>query len=186
MKESSDLIIKQTQYWIHNFVLKLKLCPFAKRELMNNTVRYQLCTSSKIKDAFKALESELQLLDKNPAIETTFLIFPMQFQDFFDYLDFVADCEDYLEQEGYEARYQLASFHPAYCFADTHFDEVSNYSNRSPYPMLHLLREKTVEQAVKQFGDTEKIPIHNIAILQKLGIEEVKRIIEYPQEKDLE
>jgi len=119
---------------------------------------------------------EIDALNVNSSIETTLLVFPSFLSDFFDYLDFVDLAEKILHHNGYEGIYQLATFHPNYCFADENPDDVTHHTNRSPFPMLHLLREEHIEKAIEYYGDTEKIPENNMACLRQLGLENVKKI----------
>ncbi|WP_019216644.1 DUF1415 domain-containing protein [Legionella tunisiensis] len=158
MLESNELIIQQTQNWIRSFIIKFNVCPFAKREINRGTVRFQVSLTTKEDTALAELMSEIDILDKQREIETTLVIFPRSFKDFFHYLDFVDLAEKFLVENGYESIYQIATFHPNYCFADVDFNDVSNYTNRSPYPMLHLLREESVEKAIDYYGDTSTIP----------------------------
>lgn len=174
---SDEFIIQHTQNWIRSFIIQFKICPFAKREVEQGSLRIQVSPAKKIKQALEEFMEEIHLLDKNRGIETILLVFPALFSDFYDYLDFVDLAEALLLKQGYEGIYQLASFHPDYCFSDVDYDEVSNYTNRSPYPMLHLLREESIEKAIDFYGDTEKIPENNIATMHKLGEEEVKKIL---------
>ena len=108
--------------------------------------------------------------------ETTLLIFPNLFADFFDYLDYVELAENLLEMEFYEGVYQLATFHPEYIFADAASDDVSNYTNRSPYPMIHILRESSLDNAIAFYGNTEDIPEKNIQLMRQLGLEKIKQL----------
>ena len=169
--------VQQTTHWIESFVIKLNLCPFAKREMDKGSVRIQASTAQKTKQALLELSDEFARLDSTTAIETTFLIFPSFLNDFFDYLDFVDEAESILFTAGYEGVYQLATFHPLYCFTDVEMDDVTNYTNRSPYPMLHILREDSLDKAIEYYGDTDEIPENNQRCLRNLGLDEVKKII---------
>ncbi|WP_028388825.1 DUF1415 domain-containing protein [Legionella fairfieldensis] len=177
MTAAKELIIQHTQNWIRSFIIPLTICPFAKREIERGTLRIEVSSTKQIHVALEELITEMGVLDETPAIETTLLIFPFLFKDFFHYLDFVDLAEALLIKQGYEGIYQLATFHPDYCFADVEFDDASNYTNRSPYPMLHLLPETSVEKAIAYYGDTESIPENNIRTLRKLGLEQIKKII---------
>lgn len=177
MTISTDTIIQQTNNWIQSFVIELQLCPFARREMEKKSIRFQVSQAIDIEAAFMAVVNEIDLLNTHPAIETTCLMFANFVQDFFDYLDFVDMIEAWLSEEKEPDTYQIATFHPDYCFADTAFDDVSNYTNRSPWPMLHILRQDSVEQAIAAYGDTEEIPAKNIRRLKDMGIEAVKKII---------
>lgn len=177
MSQSDKFIIQHTQNWIHSFIIKLNICPFAKREINRGAVKFQVSHAKKIELALEEFMVEIHSLDNQPSVETTFLIFPSLFRDFFHYLDFVDLAEALMYEQGYEGIYQLATFHPDYCFAEVEFEDVSNYTNRSPYPMIHLLREDSVEKALAFYGDTEKIPTINIESMRQLGLEEIQKII---------
>lgn len=173
MIKSSQSCIEQTKHWIESFVISLNLCPFAKYVMDKNTVRFQVSTAMSGEQALQDLKAEIEHLNTNEATETSFLLFPHFLSNFFDYLDFVTLAEStYLKR--YEGIYQIATFHPDYCFADTKTDDVTNYTNRSPYPMLHLLREKHLDQAIAYYGDTESIIENNQRCLRELGLEKVK------------
>ncbi|MDP1602171.1 MAG: DUF1415 domain-containing protein [Legionella sp.] len=170
-------IVQQTRQWVESFIIALNLCPFAKREMDKEAVRIQVSDNVTIENALTDLMDEIELLDTSPLIETTLLVFPAFLQDFFDYLDFVYLAESLLEQSGYEGVYQIATFHPDYCFADAEPDDVTNYTNRSPFPMVHILREESVEKAISFYGNTEEIPEKNKVCLQTLGLAEIQKIL---------
>ena len=176
MIESEPDCVQQTVKWVREFVIKLNLCPFAKREMDKGSVRVQASQALTVDDAMIDLMTEIELLGLNSDIETTLLVFPSCLTVFFDYLDFVDHAESILRANGQEGIYQLATFHPDYCFADGSADYVTNYTNRSPYPMVHLLREEHIDQAIAYYGDTEQIPENNMTCLRKLGLEAVNKI----------
>ncbi len=175
--DSESLVAEQTLNWVKSFVIEHNLCPFAKGAVAKNALRIKVTTTKKMAVALEELMAEIVLLDKTPIIETTLLVFENSFRDFFAYLDFIDLAERLMEEQGYQGIYQLATFHPDYYFADTDPDDVSNFTNRSPYPMLHLLKEESLEKAIAAYGDTNKIPERNIACMQKLGIEKIKRLL---------
>ncbi|MBA2711832.1 MAG: DUF1415 domain-containing protein [Tatlockia sp.] len=177
MTQADDYYIEHTKNWIRSFIIELNICPFAKREVEGNTLKMQVSKAIKIEQALEELIFEMTLLDTQPAIETTILIFPFQFKDFYDYLDFVDLADLLLFEQGFEGVYQLATFHPDYCFAEVNEDATSNYTNRSPYPMIHILREASVEKAISFYGDTDKIPEANIKTMHELGLEKIKAIL---------
>lgn len=177
MSLSSSLIIQQTKTWINRFVVNLNLCPFAKREMIRNTVRFQVSDAQAIHACLDDVLQECELLSQEECIETSFLIFPTQFVAFFDYLDFVDLATHFLKQHDYEGVFQLASFHPNYYFANSSPKDVTNYTNRSPYPMLHFLRETSLEKAIARFGDTEKIISQNLNQLRQLGQEGIDKLL---------
>lgn len=169
MQESNA--IKQTQQWIESVVVALNFCPFAKRELRRNAVRFELYESGDTQATLEQLIAECEYLDTHPDTETTLLILPNGYEDFLDYLQLTELAEDLLAEQGYEGIYQVASFHPDYCFADADNDDAANYTNRSPYPMLHLLREASLEIAIDQYPDIDSIPDNNMQKARNLGVE---------------
>lgn len=173
---SSEQVIAQTKKWILDVVIGCNLCPFAAREFKRSTIHYQIESSSRPESCLRAFLLECQRLDENPAIETTLLIFPGACQQFDDYLDLVAMAEELLETEGYEGVYQVASFHPDYCFADAAAEDPANYTNRSVYPMLHLLREERLENALANWPDPESIAERNVAFTRKKGLAYMKML----------
>jgi hypothetical protein len=137
-------------------------------------VRFSMtCAAGEI-DLLRALEVELELLSSDSSVETTLLIHPYVLQDFFNFNQFLDDCDRLLLQLDLEGVYQIASFHPQYQFADTEPEDVENYTNRSPYPMLHILREDSVERAVAGHPDIDRVPAQNSATLSKLGKERLQ------------
>lgn len=168
----TNFIIQETQDWLESFIVKLNICPFAKREIERRSVKIHVAEAKKLKQAREELLNEFMFLDTHPETETTLLIFPSMFGDFFSYLNFVDVAELLITEHNYEGIYQLATFHPQYCFSDTDFDDISNKTNRSPYPMLHLLREASVEKAIAFYGDTTQIPMNNHATLLKYSKKE--------------
>ncbi len=168
--------IVETQAWIKSFVIGLNLCPFAKHPFQQDSIRYVLCEVQTQEALLQKLYEELLLLQKTPhsETETTVLIHPNVLQDFNDYNEFLAIAEALLEDLELEGIIQIASFHPDYQFADAATDAVENYTNRAPYPMLHLLREASVTQAIEHYPDVDSIPEQNIANLRRLGISTIK------------
>jgi hypothetical protein len=162
--------IEKSQQWIETIVIGLNFCPFAKRELRKNAVRFVLSDNTDQYAAMIQLIDECKYLDQHPEIETTLLILPNGFTDFHAYLDLHALAEDVLVEHAYEGIYQVASFHPDYCFADTDIDDAANYTNRSPFPMLHLLREASLDRAIDNYPDVQAIPTHNIEKARDLGL----------------
>jgi uncharacterized protein len=162
-------IIEQTKNWIQKVVIGLNFCPFANREFKNDTIHYQVEFSNKRTDAREALLKELKRLDRDKSIATTLLIFPNAFAEFDVYLQLVSMAEKLLQQKGYEGIYQLATFHPLYQFENSAPDDPANYTNRSIYPMLHLLREDQIRKAVQYYGNAEEIPERNIQFAREKG-----------------
>ncbi len=168
--------IAQTKAWIEHFVIALNLCPFAKHPFQKDNIRYIVCKSPQLEDLAQMLYQELQLLHATPAkeVETSLIIHPNVLQNFEDYNQFLAVAEALLDDLALEGIIQIASFHPHYQFADARPDAAENYSNRSPFPMLHLLREDSVTQAVEHYPNIDAIPEKNIANLRALGISEIQ------------
>ena len=166
---SIDTTVNITRRWINSFIVDLNLCPFARREVMRNSMRFTVFEDSDPENILHALSEEITLLHNSPEIETSFLILPAGMPDFRDFNDFIYAAESLTEALGWEGRYQLVGFHPQYQFANTEPDDAENYTNRSPFPMLHILRESSVSDAVATTHDTALIPQRNIATLGDLG-----------------
>ncbi len=169
---TTDPVIALTQQWLERAVIGLNLCPFAKAEHVHGRIRYSVSEATQPTDLLLALENEItSLLAQDPAkTETTLLIAPHMLADFLDYNDFLDEADAVLEHADPDAQLQIASFHPHYQFAGSQSDDIENFTNRSPYPMLHLLREDSVERAVESFPDAALIYERNIATLRKLGL----------------
>ncbi|MES2777659.1 MAG: DUF1415 domain-containing protein [Bacteroidota bacterium] len=163
-------IIQHTINWIQSVVIGCNFCPFAAKALLKKTVRYTVLPSANTKAVLEKLMQEIYHLDEGEDIETTFIILPDNFGDFSAYLDLVEVAEKLIEKEDYEGVYQLASFHPQYCFAGESPEDAANYTNRSPYPMLHILREDSITNALENFPDPESIPEKNIAFARNKGL----------------
>ena len=175
---SDKSAIAQTQCWLKTVIVEHDFCPFAKRELERGSIRYSVDHSNDLASALQVVIDECVYLDNNEATETTLLIFTQAFNRFDGYLELVELAQALLTDQGYAGTYQLASFHPDYCFADAEQDDAANYTNRSPYPMLHLIREVSMEQALKHHPDPEAIPERNIEYARELGQEEMQRQLE--------
>ena len=174
-----ERIIAQTRRWIERVVVELNLCPFARRELERDGLRFAVVHVEGEDELLQALERELRHLVHEPTIETTLLIHPAALLDFRDYNQFLDRCDQQLRELDLEGVLQIASFHPQYQFAGTQPDAAENYSNRSPYPMLHLLREESLSRAVDAHPNAEAIPAQNIATLERLGARELQRLWEH-------
>lgn len=168
-----DAIIAATQKWLEKAVIGLNLCPFAKAVHIKNQIRYVVCDASTPEALLEVLMDELQLLsDTDPAkVDTTLIMHPNVLQDFEDYNEFLDVADAALEDMQLDGELQVASFHPDYQFADTDKNDIGNYTNRSPYPTLHLLREDSIDRAVEAFPEAEAIFDKNIETLEKLGHE---------------
>jgi uncharacterized protein len=173
----ADAISACVRRWVETVVVDLNLCPFAGRELRRQRIRFVVTPATTQAQLLASLQTELQRLDTHPAIETTLLIHPRVLQDFDDYNQFLETADALLAATGLTGIYQLASFHPHYRFAETAAHDVENYTNRSPYPMLHLLRELSLERSIASYPDPEQIPLRNIALMKRLGIARLKQLL---------
>ncbi len=163
-------IIDHTIKWIKNIVIDLNFCPFAAKALLKKSVRYMVLNEATTKKCLEALAIELKLLDDNSDYETTFIILPNNFKTFDSYLGLIEKAEKFISENNYDGVYQLASFHPNYCFAGSTNTDAANYTNRSPYSMLHILREESLTKVLKSFPHPEKIPEQNIDFTRKKGL----------------
>jgi uncharacterized protein len=162
--------IEQTKKWIKGVVIGCNFCPFAAKEFKQNTIRYQVEQSLEMDVCLETFLNECTILDHEKNIETTLIIFQNGFKRFDLFLALVAQAEELLAIKKYEGIYQVASFHPLYCFAGAPLNDAANYTNRSIYPMLHLLREERVEQALLHYLSPEKIPENNIIFAREKGL----------------
>lgn len=158
-----------TRAWVETFVVARNVCPFAGREVARGSIRYVEVSAGGWERALHRLVAECEHLDETPAVETTLLVLSEGLEAFDDYLDFLSLAEALLEAQGYEGTYQLASFHPDYCFEGVEPADPANFTNRSPWPMLHLLREAGLERALEHYPDPEAIPERNAAAMRALG-----------------
>lgn len=167
--------IEQTKKWVETVVVGLNLCPFARRVVERERIHYVLA-----EDPLKVLEvfrQTLRLLDENETIETALIVLSNGYTDFLEYLDLVDEAEAWIEEADYEGVYQVASFHPEYQFADSDIDDPANYTNRSPYPILHLLREASVSMALEWYpGDPDQIPERNVALTREMGLAQMQAL----------
>jgi hypothetical protein len=168
--------IEETKKWLETVVIAHNICPFAKR-VFDDGIYFAIENSTDVEMCLENLLDECARLDENEAIETILLIYTKAFADFDDYLDFVEIAQRLLEVEDYEGIYQLASFHPNYCFEGSNENDAANYTNRSPYPMLHLLREESVEKALENYPNPENIPENNIKLTRELGLQKMKETL---------
>lgn len=155
--------------WLEQVVISMDLCPFAGRELIKNRVRFAVSKAVSEDQLLLDLQEELKELQGNDAIETTLLIHSDVLQDFADYNQFLDYVDALLEQMNLIGVFQIASFHPGYQFEGTSPDDPENYTNRSPYPILHILREESLERAIDEYPDVGQIPVRNVALMNSLG-----------------
>ena len=171
--------IAETRRWIERIVIGLNLCPFARRVFDGDKIRFVVSGAEDTEALTADLERELHHLAAEPieSVETTILIHPSVLQHFPDYNDFVSDAEELLESLDLAGVIQIASFHPQYRFAGTEADAVENHTNRSPHPMLHLLREASITRVAGDPAFLEGIPQRNIAVLRQLGMAKLRALL---------
>ena len=171
MPETERIAIEDTQAWLMQAVVSLNLCPFAKAVVVKDRVRYRVCTSADPSELLAMLRDELQhLASADPEqLDTTLLIAPHALPDFLDFNDFLSDCDAVLQDLALDGVLQVADFHPRYQFGGTAVDDIENFTNRSPYPTLHVLRESSIDKAVASYPDASLIFARNIEVLNMLG-----------------
>ncbi|EJN06044.1 DUF1415 domain-containing protein [Herbaspirillum sp. YR522] len=169
---SDDQIVALTHAWLEQAVIGLNLCPFAKAVHVKQQIRYRVTRATDWNTLGEHLDEELALLAQSDAanIDTTLLIVPLALAQFDEYNDFLEWADRILERAGLEGVLQIASFHPMYQFADTEPDDIENFSNRSPFPVLHLLRESSIDRAVAAYPEASAIFERNMATLRQLGL----------------
>ena len=175
---SPEQAIAATRHWVETVVVGLNLCPFAKRELVRERIRFVASEATDDDALMMSLQAELELLQANDAIETTLLIHPRVLTDFADYNQFLDVVDVLLAQMRLTGQLQVASFHPDYQFAGTDADDVENFTNRSPYPMLHLIREASLGAAIANYPDPENIPTRNIERVESLGKDAMQALLQ--------
>jgi hypothetical protein len=170
---SNEEVIGATQLWLERAVIGLNLCPFAKAVHVKKQIRYVVSSATTPEGLLKELINELEFLAETSAekVDTTLLIHPHVLTDFLDYNDFLDVADETLEELDLAGELQVASMHPHYQFENTLPDDMENYTNRSPYPTLHLLREASVDKAVAAFPEADQIFEKNIETMKKLGHE---------------
>ncbi|HEX3556452.1 MAG TPA: DUF1415 domain-containing protein [Thermoanaerobaculia bacterium] len=178
LMDTAEEIVARTRQWLERAVIGLNLCPFAKAVYVKDQIRYAVSRAETPEALLADLTAELQaLVAADPAaIDTTLLIHPQVLTDFLDYNDFLGVADAAVAELGLEGVLQIASFHPRYQFADAGPDDIESYTNRSPYPMLHLLREASVDRAVAAFPDAARIYERNMETLRRLGHEGWSRL----------
>ena len=175
--ENDEEIIHAVRQWVETFVVGMNLCPFAKRELVKKRVRFVTTAATTAEQLLQVLQTELELLNEDPSVETTLLIHPAVLQDFYDFNDFLGCADSLLVDMELEGIYQLASFHPDYQFGGTQPGDAENYTNRAPYPVLHLLREESLERVIADYPDVDDIPERNIALMNRLGQDKLEALL---------
>lgn len=168
---NSDLIISNTRRWVNEFVIRLNICPFARQVEESGRIRYAVKEGSADEQLFEDLISELNRLIESPReeIETTILICPNAHSDFLDFNDFIVASTQRLQELGFEGVIQIVGFHPKFQFSKTKLDAAENYTNRSPYPVIHILREVSITEVAGNLELMDLIPNRNTEILRQMG-----------------
>ncbi|CAB3642656.1 DUF1415 domain-containing protein [Achromobacter pestifer] len=172
-------VVAETRHWLTQAVIGLNLCPFAKAVQVKDQIRFAVSDATDAEGVLTDLQDELALLaEADPEkIDTTLLIIPDALDDFLDFNDFEELSDRLLKRMRLVGELQVATFHPQFQFADTQPDDIENYTNRSPYPILHLLREDSIDRAVESFPDASDIYEKNIETMNKLGLEGWKKLM---------
>lgn len=178
-------VISATKQWIADVIIGLNFCPFAKKEFVNNTIVYHQSTAEKLKPALHELIEQCHYLQDHDELETTLIIYEQGFKQFERYLDLVEYADELLIDSGFEGVFQLASMHPQYCFEGEDYDDASNFTNRSPFPMIHIIREASMARVLSVYNQPENIPENNIALTQLKGNEYFKSILKAIHENHL-
>ncbi|EAR56895.1 hypothetical protein SKA34_05425 [Photobacterium sp. SKA34] len=174
--------IEQTvQQWLNDVVIGLNLCPFAAKPQRNKQIKVHVSSDKTENDLLESIYVQLKELDETPPqeLETTLVVAPYLLEDFEDYNQFLDLVEGLVVQLGKSGIYQIASFHPGYCFYGTVPEDAENLTNRSPYPIFHLIREESMEKVLKHYPDPEAIPERNIDCVENLTPEQIKQLFPY-------
>jgi len=177
MTDKQKLAENSVNEWLENVVVGLNLCPFSKQPYSQNRIRIKADLCQQEEQAFESIIHEINLLDETDEkeLETTLLVFPELFDDFDHYNDFLHTANDFIKLRGWEGVYQIASFHPDYQFAGTEKADAENFTNRSPYPILHFIREASLSAAIEAYPDVDEIPERNIALMNSLSDSDLKQ-----------
>ena len=158
-----------TKAWLDEIIIGLNFCPFAKKEFVNNTIHYHLSKTEQVKTALHEFVEQCRYLQNHEELETTLIIYGDGFRSFERYLDLVDFANDLLVDSGFEGIFQLASMHPEYCFDGEEYDDASNFTNRSPYPIIHLIRETSMSRVLSVYKEPEKIRKNNMKLAHNKG-----------------
>lgn len=174
-----EQVIEITRNWINNVVIGCHFCPFAAREMQRDSIRYFVETSTAKEICLATLITECERLNTDKDIETTLIIFTRIATSFRSYLDIVVLSEKLLKKQKYEGVYQLASFHPDYRFGGSPANDAANYTNRSPFPVMQILREESISKALAHYPHSpETIPENNIAFARSKGLDYMRALKE--------
>ena len=163
--------------WLESFVVGLNLCPFARPVVASDAMHITVCESDELQQVAETFMAELELIRQSPESEiaTSLLVLPNALNDFEEYLSFIENAEALIEEMDLAGIIQLASFHPDYQFAGEPAESASHFTNRSPYPVIHFLREEMMERVLEDFPEPESIPLRNIKTLEEIGRAEIEK-----------
>jgi len=181
MNRSTVEIAEQVNQWLNDVVIGLNLCPFAAKPQRNKQIKIYVSEASQEEALLEDILTQLMELDSTIAeeLETTLVVVPNMLSDFYDYNLFIDWVEALIRQQNWEGVFQLATFHPDYCFGGTDPEDDENLTNRSPYPVFHLIREESMEKVLKHYPNPEAIPDTNIARVESLTDEEKRKLFPY-------
>lgn len=176
-----NAITEQVNQWLNDVVIGLNLCPFAAKPQRNKQIKIFVSEASQEEALLEDILLQLiELSNTEPEkLETTLVVVPNMLQDFWDYNFFIGWVEGLIKQQDWEGIFQVATFHPDYCFGGAEPEDDENLTNRSPYPVFHLIREESMEKVLKHYPDPESIPDTNIARVSALSEEERKKLFPY-------
>ena len=177
----NNTITTETQQWLTDVIVGLNLCPFAKRVVLADTIRLTVSESTTAEQLLEEFVAEIELLENTDIehLETTLLIIPKMLAGFDEYNQFLDLIDELLLQFNWQGIFQIASFHPRYCFAGANPDDRENLTNQSPYPILHILREHSVEKAIAHYPDVDTIPEQNIKRVEELSNQQKQQLFPY-------
>ncbi|QIJ85171.1 DUF1415 domain-containing protein [Vibrio coralliilyticus OCN008] len=178
---SKETITEQVNQWLNDVVIGLNLCPFAAKPQRNKQIKIFVSEAQQEEALLEDILTQLMELESKTAeeLETTLVVVPNMLEDFYDYNLFIDWVEALIRQQGWEGIYQLATFHPEYCFGGAEPEDAENLTNRSPYPVFHLIREESMEKVLKHYPDPESIPETNIARVESLTQPELVKLFPY-------
>ena len=174
--------LKATDQWVQQVVIELSLCPFAWKSISENKLNARLIVDKSIDKILEGLMEEIYFLEKNPEIESSLITIPNAFATFQDFLEGVDQAKELMRLSGFEGVYQLASFHPEFQFAGTNPEDPENYTNRSPYPVWHPIRESSMSAAIDSYPKIDEVGPRNIKKMNDLGLTHVRQLLKncYP------
>ena len=177
MTDKQKVVEREVANWLKEIVVGLNLCPFSKLPYEQNRIRIKADLCEQEEQAFESIIHEINLLDETDVkeLETTLLVLPELFADFEDYNDFLYAANEFIRIRGWEGVYQIASFHPEYQFAGTDKTDAENFTNRSPYPVFHFIREASLSAAIDAYPDVDEIPERNINLMNSMSESDLKQ-----------